>query len=122
MNQRNFGIVEGRLAKDVTLRTNKDGSQRALITLVVQCNYKGSDGKYPIDFVKLEGLIPAESKNTVYNYLKKGATISAEYTIKSVQHEKDGQTLYTQCLFVQSIELKTETPRDKAHRLAKNKK
>ena len=106
MNHKNFGIVEGRLTRDVVLLTNRDGSRKALFTIATQCNYKGSDGKHPVDFINFEGFIPAGNSNGVYDYLKKGTMVGIEFTIKSSRYEKDGQTVDKQCLFVQSVDLK----------------
>ena len=115
MNHKNFGIVEGRLTRDAVLLTNKDGSRKALFTIAAQGNYKGSDGKYPVDFINFEGFIPAGNSNGVYDYLKKGVMAGVEFTVKSSRYEKDGQTVDRQCLFVQSVDLKDSRNAEALH-------
>ena len=107
MNARNNGIVMGRLTRNVSVLTNRDGSRKGFVTVAVPCSYKGKDGKRPSDFISLEGFVPAsKSTNGVYDYMHKGDLVSIGYTIKSQAYTtKEGKQEYRQYLSVENVEL-----------------
>lgn len=108
MNQRNFGIVEGRLTREPKVFTNSDGSKKVVLTLAARRNYKNNDGKIDSDFVALEAFVSPNTKgNGVYDYMHKGDLVGAEYTVRTGSYtDKNGEEQYTQVLFVQSVDLK----------------
>lgn len=108
MNQRNFGIVEGRLTREPKVFENENGSKKVVLTLATKRNYKNSDGKVESDFVGLEGFVAPNAKGLgVYDYMHKGDLVGAEYTVRTGSYtDKNGEEQYTQALFIQSIDLK----------------
>ena len=108
MNLSNYGIADGRLANDVTVKTNKDGSRKAFLTLAVQNNYKSkSTGKKEAQFIPMEGFIPAGTTgNGVYDLIHKGDAITVAYELKSDSFEKDGAMQYRLVVKINQIELK----------------
>ena len=107
INQRNYGIAEGRLVRDPVFRDNKDGSKKVLFTIAARQNYKGKDGNVASDFVQLQAFIPAGKTDSVYEKLQAGDLIGAEFTVKSSAYTDDtGVEHYTQALQVNGIDLK----------------
>lgn len=109
MNQRNFGIVEGRLTKDPVIFTNSDGSRKVMLTVAARDNFRGNDGKHGTQFVNLEAFISKnQAGNGVYAYMHKGDMVGLHYTVRSNRYTKPGETeeTFTQVLFVQEVDLK----------------
>lgn len=110
VNQRNFGIVEGRLVRDPKIFTNADGSKNIKITLAARRNFKNkSTGMNDPDYVSLEAFVSADTKGAgPYDYMHKGDLIGAEYTVRSNAYtDKDtGEEVYNQVLFIQSVDYK----------------
>ena len=107
MNTRNYAIAEGRLTKNVAIRTNSDGSRKAMFTLAVQRNYVNKDGKRASDFLPMEGFIPASKENNgVYDCMHEGDLVSVLYTVRSDWYEKDGESVFKTTLQVEQIELR----------------
>lgn len=107
MNTRNYAIAEGRLTKNVAIRTNSDGSRKAMFTLAVQRNYVNKDGKRASDFLPMEGFIPASKENNgVYDCMHEGDLVSVLYTVRSDWYEKDGENVFKTTLQVEQIELR----------------
>lgn len=107
MNQRNFGIAEGRLTKDPVIFNNNDGSRKIMVTLAVQDNFKGRDGKKGTQFIDLEAFVGAgQQSNGVFEYIHKGDLVGIEYTVRTNNYEKNGETVYGQVLFIQNVDLK----------------
>ena len=107
MNTRNFGIAEGRLTRDPYIAENKDGSRKVMLTIAAQDNFKSKDGTRKSQFINLEGFIPAKSEDTVYNLIHKGDMVGIEYSVRTNNYtDKSGETVYSQVLFIQSVDLK----------------
>ncbi len=118
INQRNFGIAEGRLTRDPKVFTNKDGSRKVAITLAVRRNYKSANGSTESDFINLEGFLTANIEDLgVYKYMHTGDLIGVEYSVRSNRFtDKDGVERFEQTLFVQGIDLKeTKNVTDARH-------
>ena len=107
-NIRNFGIAEGRVTKDPVVFKNSDGSRKVMVTVAAQDNFKGKDGQRDSQFISLEGFIPAQQQsNGVYDYIHKGDKVGIEYTVRNNNNtDKDGNAVYGQVLFIQSVDLK----------------
>lgn len=109
MNQRNFGMAEGRLTREPKVFVNDDGSKHIKFTLATRRNYKDKNGNVGSDFVQLEAFVKAEAAKgkTVYDYMHKGDLVGAEYTVRTDKYtDKNGEEVYTQSLVVQTIDLK----------------
>ena len=107
-NLRNFGILEGRLTKNPVVFPNKDGSRKVMLTLAVQENYKGKDGKTPTSFINVEAFVPAGKNLGVYDCMHEGDRIGVEFTVRpnNYKDEKSGDMVYGQVLLVQNVDLK----------------
>lgn len=108
MNQRNFGIMEGRLVKNPVIFTNSDGSKKVSLVIAVRRNFKNKDGKVDSDFIATEGFIPAQTKNNgVYDYIHKGDLVGIEYTLRTSRYtDKNSEEVYAQTVFIQNIDFK----------------
>lgn len=80
-NLNNFGMVTGRLARDVEAFANKDGSVKYRVTVAAQRNYKGRDGKYAADFLTLTKFVGNGQSAGILPSLKKGDMVAVEYTV-----------------------------------------
>lgn len=121
-NIRNHGVAIGRLSKDVTVFKNKDGSCKVMLTLAVQDNFTSKDGKKNSQFISLEGFIRADKakdNNGVYDHMHKGDMIGVEYSVRTNNYEKNGETVYGQVLFIEAVDL-MESKRTTDARQAKN--
>lgn len=106
MNIRNHGIAIGNLAKDPITFNNSDGSAGVAITLAVQDSYVGRDGKKNTQFLSFEGFIRKENiEKNVYQYMHSGDRIGIEYSLRSRQYEKNGQKVYAQVAFIETVDL-----------------
>ena len=108
MNQRNFGVVEGRLVRNPVFKDNKDGSRKALLTVAARQNFaSGTNNSVGSDFIQLQAYIAAGKTNTVYDIMQQGDLVGLEYTVRSNAYTDDnGTEHYTQALNVQSVDLK----------------
>lgn len=108
MNQRNFGVVEGRLVRNPVFKDNKDGSRKALLTVAARQNFaSGTNNSVGSDFIQLQAYIAAGKTNTVYDIMQQGDLVGLEYTVRSNAYTDDnGTEHYTQALAVQSVDLK----------------
>lgn len=106
MNQRNFGVCEGRLVRNPVFKDNKDGSRKALLTVAARQNF-ASNGTVGSDFIQLQAYIAAGKNNTAYDIMQQGDLVGFEYTVRSNAYTDDnGVEHYTQALNVQSVDLK----------------
>ena len=107
MNQRNFGVVEGRLVRNPVFKDNKDGSRKALLTVAARQNFTGKSQTVGSDFIQLQAYIAAGKTDTVYDIMQQGDLCGFEYTVRSNAYTDDnGVEHYTQSLAVQSVDLK----------------
>lgn len=104
MNQRNFGIVEGRLTRDPYLSVHKDGSRKVLLTIAARDNF----GEKNTQFVGVAGFIPKEkTDNGVYDKLHQGDLVGIQYSVRSSNWtDANGQPRFDQELMIESIDFK----------------
>lgn len=108
INTSNFGIVEGRLAKDPVIFENSDGSKKVKLTVCARDSFRGRDGQVATQFVELDGFIPATSNGLgVYAYTTKGRRVSVAYGVRTNNYtdKKTGATVYTQVLQINGVQL-----------------
>ena len=119
-NIRNYGVVTGRLSRDITVFENKDGSRKIKFTVAAQNHFTNGQGERDSQFIPLEAFIPAKQQNNgPYDYLDKGDLVSCSYTIQNNNYkDKDGEMVYALILLVASIAL-LESHTSKEARLSK---
>ena len=108
-NLTNFGLVEGRLTRDVTVFSNSDGSRKVLLTLAVKDPWAGKDGARNAQFVNLQGFVSAEKAEKglgPYAFMHKGDLVCFEYSVRSLQYERDGRMVYDQILQIETVAFK----------------
>lgn len=71
----------GRITKNVEIKTNKEGTEYAIITIAIPKSYKNTNGEYDTDFVPVT-LWNRVAKNTAA-YVKKGDLIGISGTVNS---------------------------------------
>lgn len=72
----------GRLARDPQAFQRESGTSY-LITLAVEANYRDQSGKRPVFFIEVQYFMPAESKSTLFNYMKKGLMVGVTGEMRS---------------------------------------
>ena len=105
-NPKNNGTVFGRLARDLTIKTNeKDGSRTVLGTIAADADYTLADGTRPTNFVQFEDFIRADrTGNGIYDTLSRGMQLILTYEVRSDSWtDKNGQPQYRQYLKVDRI-------------------
>lgn len=122
LNMRNYGVVEGRLVREPAVFQNGDGSKKIKFTVAAQDNYKSTtpDGKKEkgSQFINLEAFVPAGRDKTVYDLMHKGDMIGAQFSVRTNNYEKNGEIVYDQVLFVESVDLKETKSAVEARRAA----
>ena len=106
-NIRNYGVVTGRLAKDLEVYNNRGGSRKILLLVAAQDNYTDRDGNRGCQFIPLEAFIPASQRtNGVYEYLERGDLISCCYTVRNNTYkDRYGKTVYNNVLQIDEVAL-----------------
>ena len=105
MNTQNFGVLTGRLAATPRKFMNKDGSAKMAVTIAVKRNYKEANGKYPTDFLDLQGFVKEADKKSVYDYLEKGSMVQIHYSLKRNVYTRNDTTVYEQVAVIENITL-----------------
>lgn len=107
MNQRNFGILEGRLTREPAIWTNDDGSRKIAMTIAVRDNFL-SGGERKSQFPSVEAYIPAsKADNGVYDHMHKGDMVGIQYSLRTNSYkDKNGEDVYNTVIFVENVDLK----------------
>lgn len=74
-------IINGRLTKDVEVRTNKNNKKFAFVTVACDRNYKAQDGTTPTDFLPV--MVTGDKQvDFVEKYFHKGDAVIVEGTLQ----------------------------------------
>ena len=91
LNQRNYGIYEGRLAQDPVFFATAGGGENVILK----------------DFAEFRGYIPKTTANHgVYGFLHTGDLVSIQYSLRTGSSEKDGERTYYQSCQVENLEIR----------------
>lgn len=91
----NNTTLVGRLARDLNIIENANGSKTVLMTIAVNRSYKNSEGKVDADFIQVKAFIQPNAKtNGPFDYMEKGQLIGVDAELRSTKFEKDGKTVY----------------------------
>lgn len=82
LNIGNFGVFTGRVARDLAVFENKDGSRKYKFTLLQDYGKPGPDGKRPTNGVDFEAFAPAGAKSP-WEYVGKGDKITVHYELRA---------------------------------------
>lgn len=108
MNMSNNCYLAGRPAQDAAIYTNKDGSRRWTVDLIVPRTYTSADG-YNTDRIRVEGFVnkAKAGKNCVADYIKKGRLVGFQCELKQESwKDKDGKINYRMKIQVNQVDLK----------------
>lgn len=86
----NHIILIGRLVRDPELRYTGNGNAVCNMTLAVERNYSGNDGKKPVDFIKI--VTWRKLAESCAHHLGKGRLVAVEGSLQINQSEKNGRT------------------------------
>lgn len=81
MNLKNFGVIEGRLTRDVEIKTSESGVARTFLSIAVNRNFKNKDGEYDTDFISVVAF--GKTAEFIGKHFKKGSAIKIQYTVRS---------------------------------------
>lgn len=98
INPRNNGNLTGRLADDVRVFTNKDGSRKVVFTLITERDYLDKNGERPIDPIAVEQFIRADAKGLgPFALIHKGDQVQLNTSIRVDRFtNKNGEIEYVQ--------------------------
>lgn len=106
MNLNNYGVLTGRLAKDVLVFDNKDGSRKVKLTLAVQNNYRNAEGIHEAQFIPVETFIPSGKTLGAYDYMHKGDKITVQYAVKATHYtDVSSAEIYAVVLQIENVRL-----------------
>ena len=90
MNLKNFAIIEGRLTRDVELKTGTNGKANTFFSVAVDRNYKDANGEYGTDFIPVTAF--GKTAEFIAKHFKKGSAIQLLTEIRphTYEDEKDG--------------------------------
>lgn len=83
-------ILIGRLVRSPELRYLSNGNAVCNMTLAVERNYSGNDGKKPVDFIKI--VTWRKLAESCAHHLGKGRLVAVEGSLQINQSEKNGRT------------------------------
>ena len=109
LNLCNFGLLEGRLTREISVFDNADGSKRILLNVAVKDSFPDKNGVYNTQFVNLEAYVCADTAAHglgPYAYIHKGDLLCFLYSIRSFSCERDGQPVFSQTLKVEQVMFK----------------
>ena len=108
LNQRNYGIYEGRLAQDPVFFSTAGGAESVILKVGCRRNYTSKGADEPeSDFAEFRGYIPANNaSHGVYGFLHTGDLVSIQYSLRTGSSEKDGERTYYQSCQIENLEIK----------------
>lgn len=112
-NSNNFGLVEGRLTRDVISLDNANGSKAVFVTVATTNIHRD------VQYVNLRGYVsPKEASEGlgVYSSMHKGDLVKLHFNVATKSWEKDGVMNYDQYLFITKAELVAKKVKRKAVR------
>jgi single-strand DNA-binding protein len=98
----NSFILVARLTKDPELKHGSNGKAICKISVAVQRDYKGADGKYQSDFFNLTAF--EKKAEIIASYLRKGSKALFDCTVQNNNYEKEGKTVYNNEFYIQKLE------------------
>lgn len=113
INARNFGTATGRLSKDVTTFTNRDGSKKHVVNLALRNAFKGKDGEVGSQFVDFTAFVAAGANAPVYEMIHKGDLVTITYELRNDnwtdENNKDHFDLQLRIVGLDMLESKATT-------------
>ena len=105
LNQRNYGIYEGRLAQDPVFFATAGGGENVILKVGCRRNYSFPEPES--DFAEFRGYIPKTTANHgVYGFLHTGDLVSIQYSLRTGSSEKDRERTYYQSCQVENLEIR----------------
>lgn len=104
-NPANNGTLIGRLSQDVKAFANQDGSQKLMISIAVEDNFKsGPEQKAQTSFVQVEAFVGAGKSAGGWDRVHKGDLIAVQFRVDARSYTgKDGKTVYPVKLVVEGF-------------------
>lgn len=101
-NPANIGTVIGRLAQDIKVMPNSDGSRKLLLTIASEDNFRsGVDREIQTNFIQLEHFVPAGRTMGGWDMVHKGDQIAVNFHVEAKPYVNGkGETQYPQKLVV----------------------
>lgn len=92
MNLDNQVTITGRVVRDVKKLTHDYGTNN-MFTVAVDRNYQDKNGKTPVDFIDCRGFVSAKHPTKLYDYVKKGNTVTIAGSLESYTQQIAGQNI-----------------------------
>ena len=109
--------LTGRIANDIDLRKTQAGKSVLDISLAVQRERKGSDGKYPVDFIRVNAW--EQRAEFLANYAHKGTMIGVTGRIETWSFtNQNGQKVNTTSIQAESVEILAQPQKEDNYKMA----
>lgn len=96
-------IINGRLTKDIELKTTASGTNVSNITVAVRRNYKNAEGNYDSDFINCTAF--GASAELLSKYFKKGQEILISGHLQNRSWETEtGEKRYATDVIIETID------------------
>lgn len=95
-NPKNVVTLQGRVANDIFTSENM-----VRFNLAVQRNFKNKEGNYDADFVSCT-MFGEKNIENAKKYFQKGKALSISGSVRTGSYDKDGKTVYTTDIVVDS--------------------
>lgn len=109
--------LTGRIANDIDLRKTQQGKSVLDISLAVQRERKGPDGKYPVDFIRVNAW--EQRAEFLANYAHKGTMIGVTGRIETGSFtNQNGQKVNTTSIQAESVEILAQPQKEDNSKMA----
>ena len=108
LNQKNFGIYEGRLASEPVYFSTAGGAETVILKVGCRRNFTSRGSSEPeSDFAEFRAFIPkANAGHGIYGYLHTGDLVSIQYSLRTGSTEKDGVRNFYQSCQIENLDIK----------------
>lgn len=106
INTSNLVSLTGRLARDPKIWDQANGAKSYAMTIMVKDNFQSTrNGKkdYHSQGIDVRGYASAERGLGIVSHLKQGDEIQVGASLAAESYEKDGKTVYTQTVRVETV-------------------
>ncbi|MFC4048317.1 single-stranded DNA-binding protein [Actinomadura syzygii] len=107
-NPVNTGTVIGRLARDVKIFSNQDGSKKVAFTVYADRNYKNAQGETPADAIPVEAFVRKDTDvdKTPFAMIHRGDLIALDTSLRMDHYtNRAGEEVFELKVNVENIKL-----------------
>ncbi|MFG1857481.1 single-stranded DNA-binding protein, partial [Actinomadura geliboluensis] len=106
-NPANTGTLIGRLARDVRVFDNQDGSKQVTFAVCVDRNYRNAQNETPSDAIPVKAFIRKDTDfdKTPFAMIHRGDQVSIAFSLRADDYTRDGKRVYETTVRIEGIKL-----------------